>query len=533
MNHPFGRSSSSLRFLYLGVLTCSLPLTVFLPGCGSSDSKVVSQATNVKSNDASGTTVETDATANREAYDSFEENPFFNSLSQPQSTFSIDVDTASYSNVRRLIREGVRPPKGAVRLEEFVNYFPYDYAEPVNEHPLAVSTEIVPCPWNRKNQLLRVALKGRSENADHRKQCNLVFLIDVSGSMNSAEKLPLVKASLEMLMKELKPTDRIAIVVYAAASGVVLPSTLVENSAAILDSLNQLNAGGSTNGGVGIELAYKIAHENHIEGGVNRVILCTDGDFNVGATSDSALVELVQEKAKQKTFLTVLGFGKGNLQDSKMEKLADKGNGNYGYIDSTLEARKVLVEQARGTLNAIASDVKIQLDFNPKHVSEYRLLGYENRKLENKDFRNDEKDAGEIGAGHNVTAFYELVPTVDQPTTTGERASEFVDQKPSLNAESETLLTVNLRYKEPDGVVGKEFQVRVEKHQVSNQPSTDFAFASSVIAYGMLLRQSKYAGDASWNWVVDTAQQNMGKDPLGLRSEFVQLAKTASKLVHN
>lgn len=506
-------------------------LTIFTIGCADSSSKNATVAARSSATkevlrlEATGATVE-----NREAYDPIEENGFFQTLAQPQSTFAIDVDTASYSNIRRLLRSGVKPPKGAVRLEELVNYFPYEYSQPNGDTPFSVTTEIADCPWTTGHQLLRVALRGRSIDLTSRKPCNIVFLLDVSGSMQTVDKLPLVKSALKMLVGELKKDDRIALVVYAGSSGLVLDSTPVAQSNKILAALDSLEAGGSTNGGAGIELAYKVARSNQIDGGVNRVILCTDGDFNVGVSSDSALVDLIQTEAKKGVFLSVLGFGQGNIRDSTMEKLADKGNGNYAFIDSMLEARKVLVDQVGGTLVTIAKDVKIQVDFNPSHVSAYRLLGYENRKLENEDFRDDQKDAGEIGAGHTVTAFYELIPVgVETPMEKG-RSSEFVEQKPSAASASGTMLTVNLRYKQPDSDNSQEFQVRLDKKSVTEQASNDFRFASSVLAYGMLLRDSQYAGKANWEWVISTAQNSLGKDPSGLRAEFVQLAMTASRM---
>jgi len=505
-------------------------------GCDASNSKAVKSGVNNGPNGFLGRDIRQDKDAgslsveNREAYDPIEEDGFFQTLSQPQSTFAIDVDTASYSNVRRLIRSGVKPPKGAVRLEELVNYFPYEYKEPNSDTPLSVSTEIADCPWTKGHQLMRVALRGRSIDMESRKPCNLVFLLDVSGSMQAPDKLPLVKSALKMLLGELKAGDRIAITVYAGSSGLVLDSTPAKDSDKILAALDSLEAGGSTNGGAGIQLAYKVAQTNRVEGGVNRVILCTDGDFNVGISSDSGLVDLIQSEAKKGIFLSVLGFGQGNIQDSTMEKLADKGNGNYAYIDSTLEAKKVLVHQVGGTLVTIAKDVKIQVDFNPSHIAAYRLLGYENRKLDNQDFRDDKKDAGEIGAGHTVTAFYELVPTgVDSAIKTN-RGSEFVEQKPSAASVTGTMFTVNLRYKQPDADSSQEFQVRIEKSSTTDKPSSDFRFASSVLAYGMLLRDSKYAGKANWEWVISTAKDSTGKDPNGLRAEFVQLATIASAM---
>jgi Ca-activated chloride channel family protein len=522
------------RFAVCIVFTC---WAISFTGCGDGKSQ---PATNAQAkSDAAGSAsmpliAQDIAVANepesREGYDAIEENNFFDTISQPQSTFSIDVDTASYSNVRRLIRNGTRPPKGAIRLEELINYFPDEYQEPTDESPFSVTTEIAQCPWKSDHQLMRVALRGRSLDLSDRKPCNLVFLIDVSGSMNSPDKLPLVQSALRMLVSELKPEDRIAIVVYAGGSGLVLDSTSASDAKTIVSAIDRLSAGGSTNGGAGIQLAYQVAQTNRIDGGVNRVLLCTDGDFNVGVSSDSALVDLIQEEAKKNVFLSVLGFGHGNVRDSTMEKLADKGNGNYAFIDSMLEARKVLVDQIGGTLVTIAKDVKIQLDFNPKHISAYRLLGYENRKLDNQDFRDDRKDAGEVGAGHTVTAFYELVPAGVTPPNNVGRESEFVERKSNAAADSPTMLTVNLRYKQPDEEDSKEFQLRVDKTEVAATASSDFRFAASVLAYGMLLRDSSYAGDASWDWVISTAKDNLGKDSNGLRAEFLQLAMTASQL---
>lgn len=519
--------SNSKSFVAWLALGCVATL-VF--GCSQASKESAMSEKSVRSNDQLLIPGGALPLESREAYDAIEENAFFQTLAQPQSTFSIDVDTASYSNVRRLIRSGVKPPKGAVRLEELVNYFPYEYKEPEGDSPFSVATEIAKCPWETDHQLMRVSLRGRSIGSENRKPCNIVFLLDVSGSMQSPDKLPLVKSALKMLVGELKPEDRIAMTVYAGGSGLVLDSTPIQQSQKILAALDGLEAGGSTNGGAGIQLAYKVAQANRIDGGVNRVILCTDGDFNVGVSSDSALVDLIQTEAKKGVFLSVLGFGQGNIRDSTMEKLADKGNGNYAFIDSMLEARKVLVDQVGGTLVTIAKDVKIQVDFNPNHISAYRLLGYENRKLENQDFRDDKKDAGEIGAGHTVTAFYELVPVGVKTPNGSNRSSEFVDQKPSPASASDTMLTVNLRYKQPDSESSREFQVRVVMGSEVKPASTDFQFASSVLVYGMLLRDSQYAGKANWNWVISTAQESLGKDPSGLRSEFVQLAKSASRM---
>ena len=473
-----------------------------------------------------------EAESNTESYDVITENEFVDSLSNPKSTFSIDVDTASYSNVRRIINNGFKPPKGAVRIEELVNYFDYQYAGPMNDdHPFSVHTDLGTCPWNEKHQLVRIALKGKTFAKRDRPDCNLVFLLDVSGSMNNANKLPLVKTAMQMLLAKLEENDRIAIVVYAGSSGVVLPSTSASEPETILAAMNKLKAGGSTNGGEGINLAYRIATENFIEGGVNRVILCTDGDFNVGTSSRSSLHELIKEKVQSGVSLSVLGFGSGNLKDDTMELLADNGDGNYAYIDSELEARKALVEQVNGTLMTIAKDVKIQIDFNPARVGSYRLIGYENRMLENEDFADDKKDAGEIGAGHTVTALYEIVPSGEESPARVDTGSEFVETKLKADASSsDTVLKVHLRYKLPEESESQTFSVALDR-KVSDpvkNPSGDFQFAASVAAYGMLLRDSKFKGDVDWNWVIQSANSSLGEDRNGYRSEFVKLARQAS-----
>ena len=468
--------------------------------------------------------------SNTEEYQSIVENPMVDVLSTPLSTFSVDVDTASYSNVRRLIRSGQLPDRGAIRLEELVNYFPYDLPQASSEHPFAIATEVAPCPWQAGLQLLRVSLAAKPVALENKKRNNLVFLLDVSGSMAAPDKLPLVKSAMKLLVNHLDGEDKISLVVYAGASGLVLDGQRVSESNTIVDALDRLMAGGSTNGGSGIELAYNTAEKHFSEEGNNRVILCTDGDFNVGVSSDSALVDLISKKAKTGVFLTVLGFGTGNIKDSKMEQLADKGNGTYAYIDSMLEARKVLVEQIGGTLETIAKDVKIQLDFNPQFIESYRLLGYENRLLNAQDFLDDAKDAGEIGAGHQVTAFYEVRPVglAVGDTAIDAKKSEFV--KAESKGVSDTLLTVNLRYKAPSEEESREFQHRVLPSSQTSAGSAEFQFAASVLGYGMLLRESEYRGTLSWDWVVETAKKNKGKDGNGIRSEFIELAKTAREI---
>ena len=446
-----------------------------------------------------------------EAYEPVVDNPFLGVKDHPLSTFSVDVDTASYANIRRFLTQNRQlPPPSAVRIEEMVNYFPYHYAAPTDDKPFAVHTEVAGCPWSPQHRLLRIGVKGREIAADKRPVSNLVFLLDVSGSMDEPNKLPLVKEAVRMLVGRLTENDRVAIVVYAGASGMVLPSVTGDQKSTILEALDRLAAGGSTNGGAGMELAYGIAAKHFIKGGTNRVILATDGDFNVGVTDREALVRLVEEKAKSGVFLTALGFGMGNLKDATLEQLADKGNGNYAYIDREREARKVFVEQMSSTLVTIAKDVKLQLEFNPAQVASYRLIGYENRALRNEDFNNDKKDAGDIGAGHTVTALYELTPAQAAP---GDRPA--VDalkyQRPvalAESAQSGELLTLKVRYKQPDGERSELIeQVVKDGGQGYFQASGDFKFASAVALFGMLLRDSPYHGEASFDTALELARE--------------------------
>ncbi|PAW76312.1 MAG: hypothetical protein B9S32_15595 [Verrucomicrobia bacterium Tous-C9LFEB] len=473
-----------------------------------------------------------------ESYSAITENEFLTALDNPLSTFSIDVDTASYANVRRFIEQGQRPPADAVRIEEMVNYFPYNYAQPEGSDPFAANVEIADCPWDREHRLVRVGLKGREIAQNHRPASNLVFLIDVSGSMNEPAKLPLVKASLQLLVNKLTARDRIAIVVYAGSSGLVLRSTSITsaNKAAVLETLDRLEAGGSTNGGEGIQLAYSVARENFIKGGTNRVILCTDGDFNVGVTSQGALVDLIKQEAKSGVFLSVFGFGSGNLKDSTMMNLADKGNGNYAYIDSLKEGRKVFVEQMSGTLVTIAKDVKIQIEFNPAKVGAYRLIGYEKRMLAKEDFNNDKKDAGEIGAGHTVTALYEVVPA-GQPVKPAVDALKYQANPPvrsdvdERRSPSSDLLTLKIRYKQPDGATSKKLEFPIRDQGAKwESASGDFKFAASVAAFGMILRESQLRGDADYGLVLKLAREGKGEDEEGYRSEFIRLVKTAAEM---
>lgn len=469
---------------------------------------------------------------NTEAYPRIVENAFLDVRQNPLSTFSIDVDTASYANVRRFLTQHLLPPKDAVRIEELVNYFKYDYAPPADGAPFAVHAEIAGCPWAPEHRLLRVALKGREIDFNNRPASNLVFLIDVSGSMDEPNKLPLLKAALRLLIDRLSENDRIAMVVYAGSSGLVLPSTTGDRQAVIAGALEQLQAGGSTNGASGIQLAYETARLNFIRGGVNRVILCTDGDFNVGVTDEGALTRLIETEAQSGVFLSVLGFGAGNLKDATMEKLADRGNGNYGYIDNLNEARKVLVEQAGGTLVTIAKDVKLQLEFNPGKVAAYRLVGYENRMLRNEDFNDDAKDAGEIGAGHTVTAFYELVPAGgESPAAPVDPLKYQKTVEPAEAAASDEVLTLKLRYKEPDGAESKLLTSVVKDSGRSfAQAGQDFQFAASVAAFGLVLRDSQFKGDLTLAAVEELATASRGADEEGYRAEFIELVKQAQAI---
>lgn len=480
-----------------------------------------------------------------ERYAHFMENSFLASVTQPLSTFSIDVDTASYAIVRRFLSSGKLPPSDAVRIEELVNYFPYDYPQPTGDAPFSVTMETAACPWRSGNLLLRVGLKGRQIDRRERPAGNLVFLIDVSGSMAENNKLPLVKQALGMLVEELTENDRVSIVTYAGDAGLKLPSTSGDQKQQILTAINSLSSGGSTHGSAGIELAYRQAAEHFITGGVNRVILATDGDLNVGVTSDTNLIELIQAKATGGTFLTVLGFGAGNLQDEKMEKLADNGNGLYAYIDGAREARKVLVEQLTGSTIAIAKDVKIQIEFNPAQIASYRLLGYENRLMAAAEFRDDRKDAGEIGAGHCVTALYELLPAAaaadaiqPEPLKYQAQISEApATQRPipqPVAAASGELLTLKLRFKRPDGNTSQleEFPLAKRGGTFENA-STDLRFASAVAAFGMLLRQSNHSGTATFAEVAKVASHALGPDVGGYRAEFLDLVRKAEGPLSN
>ena len=469
---------------------------------------------------------------NTEAYDRIVDNPFMMVTQNPLSTFSIDVDTASYSNVRRFLNRGVMPPRDAVRIEEMLNYFSYDYAAPSGSDPFSVQVEIAQAPWQLKHRLVRVGIKGRDVNLANRPASNLVFLLDVSGSMRSENKLPLLKKAMRLLVEKLGENDRVAITVYAGSSGLVLPSTSCDRKDQILASLDRLQAGGSTNGASGIQLAYDTAVSNFIAGGINRVILATDGDFNVGVTSQGDLTRMIEEKAKSGVFLSVLGFGMGNYKDSTIEKIADKGNGNYAYIDTLNEARKVLVSEMGGTLITIAKDVKIQIEFNPAEVRAYRLIGYENRMLRAQDFTDDTKDAGEIGAGHTVTALYEVVPAGTSTGVPGVEPLKYQKPRPMTSASgSNEMLTLKLRYKEPSGQTSKplEFPVR-DNAKLYSQASVDFRFAAAVASFGMILRDSPYKGDANLNSAFELATEGKGEDSHGYRREFIELITKAASI---
>lgn len=465
---------------------------------------------------------------NASHYDAFVENDFLKSKEEPLSTFSIDVDGASYSDVRGMINRGERPNTNSIRIEEFVNYFPYTYDEPKGEHPFSMHSEVGVCPWNTEHKLMKIGIKGKSIEKAALPVNNLVFLLDVSGSMDSPEKLELLKKGFRLLVKELREEDRVAICVYAGAAGLVLPPTSGANKDKIMDALNNLSAGGSTAGGEGIELAYATATENFNKNGNNRVILATDGDFNVGISRDEALVQLIEEKRESGVFLTVLGFGHDNFQSSKMEKLANNGNGNFSFIDNILEAKKVLVTEMGATLQTIAKDVKIQVEFNPEFVSAYRLIGYENRLLQNEDFSNDTIDAGELGAGHTVTALYEIIPANGSSNDKAESEDGLKYSHVSYESNGQfkdELATMKFRYKEPNGTVSKLIEQTVP--QQTKDPSDDFEFIQSVVEFALILRDSKYAGTSNFDAVLKRAQEAKGNDPYGYRNEFILLVEKA------
>ncbi len=461
-----------------------------------------------------------------ESYAEIKENDFLQASKKPLSTFSVDVDAASYSNLRRYINSGSLPPKNAVRIEEMINYFNYDYPQPKDDTPFSIHTELGQCPWNNENLLLHVGLQGKEIPTSELPPSNIVFLLDVSGSMNNFNKLPLLKSSLKLLVKQLRAADRVAIVVYAGSSGLVLNSTPGNDDIKISEALDRLKAGGSTAGKAGLELAYKVAVDNFIKGGNNRIVLATDGDFNVGQSSDAEMKKLIETNREKGVFISVLGFGMGNYKDSKMETIADNGNGNYAYIDNIDEAKKVLVKEFGGTMHAIAKDVKFQLEFNPAIVSKYRLIGYENRILEEEDFKNDKKDAGDIGSGHSVTALYEIVLKKGK-----KKSNDLKYQKSELTTiatENNELINLKLRYKLPHHRKSKLIEQAVKNEPVGfDATSNNFKFSTAVVEFGMLLRNSEFKGKTSWQSAIELAKASKGNDPNGYRGEMIGLMESA------
>ena len=472
-----------------------------------------------------------------EEYGQFTENKFRLAKEEPLSTFSVDVDAASYSNMRRFINGGTFPNRDAVRIEELINYFSYNYPEPTGNDPVRITTEVGNCPWNSQNRLVRIGLKARDMAGDNLPAFNFVFLIDVSGSMRGPTRLDLVKSSLKLLVNNLREKDRVAIVVYASNTGEVLPSTSGYNKQKIKEAIDGLRAAGSTSGGAGIQLAYKIAKQNFIKGGNNRIILCTDGDFNVGVSSNEGLQKLIEEERKSGVFLSILGYGMGNYKDSKMQTLAQAGNGNHAYIDNLQEANKVLVNEFGATMYTVAKDVKLQIEFNPNKVQAYRLVGYESRLLNKEDFNNDAKDAGEMGAGHTVTAFYEVIPIgVKSNFTRDVDPLKYQDEQPRQPQFGTTLhpdlLTVKLRYKQPNSDTSKKLEIPLIDNNKDNV-SDDFRFASAVAMFGQVIKDSEYNGEGTYDKAIALAQKGYGKDQQGYRREFVRLMETAKGLAKN
>ena len=472
---------------------------------------------------------------NTEEYATIHDNIFHNPLRTPLSTFSIDVDAASYSNIRRFLNNGQKPPKDAVRIEEMVNYFNYDYKSPRGEHPFSVNTEVSQAPWDTAHKLVHIGIQGKEIATENLPASNLVFLLDVSGSMNAPNKLPLLKSAFSLLVDQLREQDRVSIIVYAGAAGVVLQPTSGDNKTEILNALNNLQAGGSTAGGQGIKLAYNIARENFVKGGNNRIVLATDGDFNIGVSSNAEMERLIEKERESGVFLTVLGFGMGNYKDSKMEILADKGNGNYAYIDNILEAKKVLVSEFGGTMFTIAKDVKIQVEFNPEKVQAYRLIGYENRKLNDEDFNDDKKDAGELGAGHTVTALYEIIPVgVDEGAGSIDPLKYQKTKKQAKGDFGGELMTVKLRYKEPDGNKSKLLSTTIrDSDNDIGQSSNNFRWAAAVAEFGMLLRDSEFKGNSNYLQVVSLAESAKGEDKNGYRNEFLRMVQSGGLIAKN
>jgi len=471
---------------------------------------------------------------NSEEYEAFSENRFLSAVKNPLSTFSLDVDAASYANIRRLINQGQLPPKEAVRVEEMINYFSYNYTQPTDGHPVRIITETALSPWNKNTRIVRIGVKAKEIPSETLPESNFVFLIDVSGSMLSADKLPLVKSSMKLLVNNLRPEDRVAIVTYAGAAGEALSSTSGGDKQKIIEALDNLQAGGSTAGGAGIQLAYTIAEKNLVKGGNNRVILCTDGDFNVGVSSVEGLETLIEQKRQSGVYLTVLGYGMGNYKDNKLQTLAQRGNGNHAYIDNLQEANKVLVNEFGSTMYAVAKDVKLQVEFNPNFVNAYRLIGYESRLLDNEDFNDDTKDAGELGAGHTVTALYEIVPVgVEVPVGKVDKL-KYQQQKTDRSlpkfSDSKELLTVKLRYKEPDEEISKKLEVPVLALGSGLTASSGFNFTMAVAMFGQLLRDSDLKGDATYAKVIELARKGLDDDPNGYRREFIRLVEAVEQL---
>ena len=463
------------------------------------------------------------------SYDSIVENDFREVTESPLSTFSIDVDGASYANIRGMINDGYLPPSNEVRIEEFINYFNYQYSDPINDDVFSITTEVASAPWNGQNQIVQIGLKGKELKLEDLPPSNLVFLIDVSGSMQSRDKLPLLKKGFKLLVDQLREVDQVAIVVYAGSSGIALEPTSGRNKEKILKAIDKLRASGSTAGSKGIKRAYALAQNIYDEHANNRVILATDGDFNVGISSDSELIKLIEEQREKGIFLSVLGFGSGNFQDSKMEKLSNHGNGNYYYIDNMLEAKKVMVSEFGGTMYTIAKDVKIQVEFNPEHVLSYRLIGYENRILEARDFNDDSKDAGELGSGHTVTALYEIVPT----SLSDVDPLKYQPQSVSSTPYSDEILTLKLRFKHPHNDQSELISKIVKVNDITTSMSSELSFASSVAAFGMLLRNSRYKGDTNFNLITQLAKQGAKNDKHGYRYEYIRLLEHAELLYSN
>ncbi len=547
-----------MKKIFLGSLAGILIVTLFVSSCSTRPENVIRREDNQKpyptyesmDEEACDAATETQAPSEKkklnpfqalkssrdrqsnEEYDDSMESPFCDPQDKPLSTFSIDVDTASYSNIRRYLNDGQLPPKDAVRVEECINYFTYDYEEPRGKHPIAVNVTMSQCPWNEGNLLAQIALQGRKLNLDHTPPSNLVFLLDVSGSMNDPDKLPLVVSAIKMLVKELDEEDTVSIVVYAGAAGVILEGASGSNDKKIERALDRLSAGGSTAGGEGIHLAYRIARDYFIENGNNRIVLCTDGDFNVGVSSIKGLEDLVEKKRESGVFLSVLGFGTGNIKDDKMETLADKGNGNYAYIDSLMEAKKVLVNEMSGTLYTIAKDVKIQVEFNPVVIQEYRLVGYDNRRLKDEDFNDDKKDAGEVGAGHQITVFYEIIPQGTLASAVDELRYQDNDADATISMDDDKeWMWVKMRYKHPEEDESKRVDIYVTNEAYVEKPDSEFLFATAVAEYALLLKDSEYKGYADFDSLIERARENRGADDDGYRSQFVQLAEIAQLMM--